>query len=139
MEKKTRHPKKKKPANFQDDLCDFGKKLKDWNGKDFDEIAKPFKTVLKTSMSAFNETNDSGFLLFYLILQTILSYVITRGLMSNVIFKTEYEFPKSTISQLGDRIIDLSQNVNQPAFLSALLSLLAFAYQNNLIPTIPTS
>lgn len=130
----------KKPEIIQDELLDFGKKLKDWNG-DIDKIGGPFKSVLKSSASTFKETKDPCYLLLSFVLQSIVSYMLSKSIMSQMLFKTktEYKFPKETVSQLGDRIIDLAGKINQTAFLPTLLSVLTFAYQNDLIQTIPTS
>lgn len=139
----ARHSKRtnvKKPETIQDELLDFGKNLKEWNG-DIDKIGGPFKSVLKSLASTFKETKDPCYLLLSFMLQSIMSYIVSKSLMSQVLFKkkTEYKFPKETVTQLGDKMIDLAGKTNQTAFLPTLLSVLAFAYQNDLIQTLPLS
>ena len=138
LEKQIVPPKKKKPENLQESLCNFGNKVKVWDGKDLEAIGKTFKSVLKSSMSSFDKTNDPSFLLCSIVLQTILSYILTRGMMSSV-FKVKYKFPKENINQFGDKIIELSQTVNKTEFVPTLMVILAFAYKNDLLPSITTS
>jgi len=138
LEKQTISSKKKKPETLEESLQNFGNKVKVWDGEDLEVIGKTFKLVLKSSTSSFNETNDSGFLLCSLILQTILSYILARGMMSEA-FKVKYKFPKENINQLGNKIIELSQAVNKPEFVPRLMVILTFAYKNNLLPSITLS
>jgi len=137
LEKQT-ESKKKKSENLSDSLRNFGNALEEWEGKDLEEISKSFKNALVSSMSAYKETSNSDFLLCSFILQTILSSVMTKGIMSEM-FKVQYKFPKAVISQLGNKIIELGSSVNQPTFPSLLMSILTFAYQNDLIPTLDTT
>ena len=125
---------KKKQKTIQDELLSFGQELKEWNG-DLEKIGEPFKSVLKSSISTFKETKDPCHLLLSFMLQNIVAYIMSKSVMSSMFFKakTEYEFPKKTISQLGDMLISLSEDITLPA----LLSILVFAYQNDLIQTAP--
>jgi hypothetical protein len=130
----------KKPETIQNELSEFGKKLKEWNG-DVDKIGGPLRTVLKSSLSTFKETKDPCYLLLSFVLQSIVSFIVSKSIFNQMLFKakTEYRFPKETVTQLGDQIIDLAGKINQPAFLPALLSIMTFAYQNDLIQLVPTS
>jgi len=135
MSKKQITRQKKKPAGtIQNELLNFGRKLKDWDG-DIEKIGNSFESVMKSSMSTYKETKDPCYLLLSFILQNIVSFMLSRSVMGKMFFQkqTEYKFPKEPVSQLGDVLINLAANINQ----SALVSVLVFAYQNDLIQTVP--
>lgn len=138
MEKDTTIPREEILKKLSKDLHDFGDKLKVWEGKEIKEITKSLSVTLKSSMSAYKETNNSDFLLCAFVLQMMFSFVFAKGMMSEV-FKTEYVYPKDVMNQLGAKVLELSESVQKTDFVSILKLILAFAYQNDLMPILETS
>jgi hypothetical protein len=118
-------------------LIVLGTKLKEWNFEDLDEISKPISDVMRNCRISFEQTGHPDFLLLTIIIQTNVSYIVTKGLMGNA-FNMKPSFDKALISRLGDQYIELSKSVNRANFNAKLMALLEFVYSNKLMLISPT-
>jgi hypothetical protein len=129
---------KKKTDDVSASLSNLGSVLKEWDGKNLEVISKPMKDALRACTSSFDQTSIPDFLLCSILIQLIVSYIVTMGVIGGM-FRTHSKFPKENVNHLGGALLELSQSASQAEFNTRLMSLLIFAYRNDLLPPISRS
>lgn len=113
----------------------LGNALKSWDGKDLETIGNSSKDVLKYSNQIFKENNNRDFLLCHFLVQYIISMLLSRTLFAGAL-NLQSSISSDTFATLGDKFIEVSENVGKTQFQSTLLELLAFVYDKHLVPVI---
>ncbi len=132
-ESSDQEPKAQESINLAVHLTTLGNAVKTWDGKDLDALAKPSKDVLISCTAKFKENKDADYLLCHLLVQTMISTMLSRNLFATML-NMQSKIPKKVTVRLGDEIIGIGESVDKADFEKRLLKTLAFVYSKDLIP-----
>lgn len=127
----------KSEKRLEENLSQLGEKLKIWEGKEIQEIGDNIKETTESLKSTYTETDDPIYLLTYFVLQSMLTFLLSRRVFSDIIFKQEYQYDKEKLVGLGNRIIGLGEALKEgrEKTLAELMKVLSYAYKNDLLMT----